>query len=172
MKSLPTLLAVLLLALLTLGCKKEPEVVSVRDDYGAPPPPAAVQVPAQVKELAANFSKAFFDFDSASLTSGGQQALAANATIMNANADVKVEIQGHADERGTTDYNLSLGQKRAEAVKKYLVAQGVSPSRLSTISYGEERPVDTSTTEVAWSQNRRAEFRITWGQGEVRGTTE
>jgi len=168
------LLRVLLaaLALVLLACPpKSPESVGVREGPIAPVAPVAA-VPAAVKELAANFSKVYFEFDSATLTGAAQQALGANVTIMMGASDVKVEIQGHADERGTTDYNLSLGQKRADAVRKYMVAGGVSPTRVTTISYGEERPVDPSTTEVAWSKNRRAEFRITWGQGGVSGTTE
>jgi peptidoglycan-associated lipoprotein len=163
-----------MILLLTLcGCppKTPSETVAVRDLPSGPvaPPPAP---PASVREMAANFSKVYFEFDSATLTSAGQQALSANARIMTDAPDIKIEIQGHADERGTTDYNLSLGEKRADAVKKYMVAGGVSPSRVTTISYGEERPVDPTSTEVAWSKNRRAEFRITWGQGSVSGTTE
>ncbi|MFH1468980.1 MAG: peptidoglycan-associated lipoprotein Pal [Pseudomonadota bacterium] len=175
MKSFLSLLLSVALLLSLCGCppKTPSETVAVRDAPAGPmAPPPAPAAPAPVREMAANFSKVFFEFDSATLTSAGQQALSANARIMMDSADVKVEIQGHADERGTTDYNLSLGQKRAEAVKKYMVAGGVSPTRIATISYGEERPVDPSATEVAWSKNRRAEFRITWGQGPVSGTTE
>ena len=85
---------------------------------------------------------------------------------------MKVEIQGHADERGTTEYNLALGQKRAAAVRQFLLAEGVAPSRLSTISYGEEKPRAAGESETAWAQNRRAEFRITWsGDALVQGTT-
>jgi peptidoglycan-associated lipoprotein len=173
MKSFLRILLSTLVILALIGCppKTPSETVAVRDLPSGPvaPPPAA---PTAVREMAANFSKVYFEFDSAALTGAAQQALSANVRIMMDSSDVKVEIQGHADERGTTDYNLSLGQKRAEAVKKYMVAGGVSPSRVTTISYGEERPVDASTTEVAWSKNRRAEFRITWGQGAVSGTTE
>jgi len=175
MKSFISCALMFLMALVVFGCKKAPpETVAVSDGPVAPieAPAAQAPVPDQVKQMAANFSKVFFEFDAATLTSSAQQALSANVSIMTDNNDLKVEIQGHADERGTTDYNLSLGQKRAESVKKYMVAQGVSPTRLGTISYGEERPVDGSATEVAWSKNRRAEFRITWGQGSVTGTTE
>ena len=175
MKSFISYACMILMALVVFGCKKAPpESVAVSDGPIAPieAPASQAPVPDSVKQLAANFSKVFFEFDAATLTSSAQQALSANVTIMTANNDLKVEIQGHADERGTTDYNLSLGQKRAESVKKYMVAQGVSPTRLGTISYGEERPVDHTATEVAWSKNRRAEFRITWGQGNATGTTE
>lgn len=167
-------LLVLVLALSLGACKKQPPDVAEPAPLPLPaePAPAPRQVPEAVQQLVGNFSKVFFEFDSAAITEEGQAALRENAEIMSGATDVKVEIQGHADERGTTDYNLTLGQQRADAVMKYLVAHGVAPSRLSTISYGEERPVDPSQTEVAWSRNRRAEFRITWGQGEVRGTTE
>ena len=172
-----TLLRTLGLALCAVimlsACKKAPpESVPVIEAPAAPAAVTKAAAPAPVQEMAANFGKVFFEFDSATLDSGASGALSANAAIMAKSTDVKVEIQGHADERGTTDYNLSLGSSRAATVRKHLIAQGVSPSRLSTISYGEERPIDPGASEVAWSKNRRAEFRITWGQGSVRGTTE
>jgi peptidoglycan-associated lipoprotein len=77
-------------------------------------------------------------------------------------SDIKIEVQGHADERGTTEYNLVLGQRRADAVVNYMVSKGVPGSRIRSVSYGEERPLDPATTEVAWAMNRRAEFRITY----------
>ncbi len=173
MTLLRTLGLALCAVLMFSGCKKAPpEPVPVIEAPAAPVPVAKAAAPAPVQEMAANFAKVYFDFDSATLDPSASSALSANAAIMAKSTDVKVEIQGHADERGTTDYNLSLGSSRAATVRKYLVAQGVSPSRLSTISYGEERPIDPGSTEVAWSKNRRAEFRITWGQGSVRGTTE
>jgi peptidoglycan-associated lipoprotein len=174
MKSFISCALAILMTLVVFGCKKAPpETVAVSDGPIAPivAPAAQAPVPESVKQMAANFSKVFFEFDAATLTNSAQQALSDNVAIMADNSDVKVEIQGHADERGTTDYNLSLGQQRAESVKKYMVAQGISPTRLATISYGEERPVDGSSSEVAWSKNRRAEFRITWGEGSVTGTT-
>ncbi len=156
------------------SCKKAPPVeVGV-----ATVPVQAVQedtpkeIPKPVEDLVANFTKIYFDFDSAMLNAEGLDALTANAKILMDNTDIKVEIQGHADERGTTDYNLALGQKRADTVQKYIIAEGVSPQRLTTISYGEERPLDPSHTEIAWSKNRRAEFRISWGRGKVAGTTD
>jgi peptidoglycan-associated lipoprotein len=71
-----------------------------------------------------------------------------------------VQIQGHCDERGTVEYNLALGEKRASAAKDYLVGMGINPDRLSTISYGEERPANPGHNEAAWAQNRRDEFKI------------
>ena len=117
-----------------------------------------------------NFQRVYFDFDSATLADDSKAALAENAGIMAANPDIKIELQGHADERGTTDYNLALGQRRADAVRRYLSAQGVAGSRVTVVSYGEEKPLDSRSFEGAWTKNRRAEFRITWGEGAT-GTT-
>lgn len=163
-----------LLAIVALSaCKKKPaEVIAPPPFVPEAAPPPETPKPAEVMEMSANFSRVFFDFDQAFLTSEGKAALRENASIMQKATDLKLEIQGHADERGTTEYNLTLGQKRADAVYRFLISEGVAPSRLATISYGEEKPLEGRTTEVAWSKNRRAEFRITWGttQG-VQGTT-
>ena len=85
---------------------------------------------------------------------------------------LRVEVQGHADERGTVDYNLALGQRRARRVTDWLEASGVPGSRLRTVTYGEELPLVAGNDERAWSQNRRAEFRITSGRSSVVGTTQ
>ena len=122
--------------------------------------------------MVSNFSKVYFDFDASMLNGDSKAALDANAVIMQKYTDVKVEVQGNADERGTTDYNLALGQKRADAVVKYLLARGISASRVKTVSYGEERPAVSGSSETAFAQNRRAEFVITYGAGApVPGTT-
>jgi peptidoglycan-associated lipoprotein len=106
------------------------------------------------------------------LTAEARTALDHNATVLLGHANLNLEVQGHADERGTTDYNLALGQQRAQSVYDYLVGQGVGTSRLTLISYGEELPSEMNSTEQAWSLNRRAEFRITWGGDSVEGTTD
>lgn len=154
------------------GCKKKPTPVEtpIAVPPAPAPPPAAAPVPQPVVDMVKNFQRVYFDFDSASLSSDSKSALAENASIMQANTDIKVELQGHADERGTTDYNLALGQRRADAVRRYLSAQGIAGSRVTVVSYGEEKPLDDSSSEGAWTKNRRAEFRITWGDG-ARGTT-
>jgi peptidoglycan-associated lipoprotein len=160
------LLAVSLLA----GCKKDPPAPAVdkRVEVTARPP----EVKQAVAELAANFSRVHFDTDSSSLNDDGKAALSANSKILADHPDLKVEVQGHADERGTVDYNLALGQRRANAVVQYLLQQGVAPSRLPVVTYGEERPAAQGNYETAWAQNRRAEFRILMGPGAVHGTTQ
>ena len=96
-----------------------------------------------------------------------------NAEIMQKHPDIRIEIQGHADERGTTEYNIALGQRRAKAVSDYFVAQGIAPSRLKIVSYGEEKPLTAEQNEMAYSKNRRCEFVIIWGgEAEVKGSDE
>ncbi|MCX8038767.1 MAG: peptidoglycan-associated lipoprotein Pal [Candidatus Sumerlaeia bacterium] len=102
----------------------------------------------------------YFDFDRFDIKPEARRILDQNAEFLLANPDIKVLIEGHCDERGSTEYNLHLGQRRADAVREYLVAKGVSPDRLQTISYGEERPVDPGHNEAAWAKNRRAQFQI------------
>ena len=102
----------------------------------------------------------FFDFDRSDLTAEGREKLASNARVLKAASDVKIVIEGLCDERGTREYNLGLGERRAHAVKTYLVSLGVSTSRIRTISYGEEKPFATGHNEEAWKQNRRAHFGL------------
>jgi len=99
--------------------------------------------------------RVFFDFDSSTLDSEARNVLQRQAEWLLANPDVTVTIEGHADERGTREYNLALGERRANAVKRYLVNLGVSSSRISTISYGKERPAVVGSNPNAWAQNRR-----------------
>ncbi|MEX2519758.1 MAG: peptidoglycan-associated lipoprotein Pal [Paracoccaceae bacterium] len=100
--------------------------------------------------------RVFFETDSTRLTSAGQQTLSRQAEWLAQNTAVNAVIEGHADERGTREYNLALGARRAEAARVYLAAQGVSASRLRTISYGKERPEALCSAESCWSTNRRA----------------
>ncbi|MBU0969018.1 MAG: peptidoglycan-associated lipoprotein Pal [Proteobacteria bacterium] len=99
-----------------------------------------------------------FDFDSAELSPMAKTLLKEKADWLNANPGVSVVVEGHCDDRGTTEYNIALGEKRALAAKNYLVDLGISESRLSTVSFGEERPLDSASTEEAYSKNRRAQF--------------
>ena len=107
-------------------------------------------------ELAQGVSdRVFFEYDSSTISSEGQKTLAAQAAWLKDNASVKVTVEGHADERGTREYNIALGERRATATKKYLSGLGVASNRISTISYGKERPAVIGDDESAWGQNRR-----------------
>jgi peptidoglycan-associated lipoprotein len=102
----------------------------------------------------------YFDFDSYNLTSEAKGTLDANARELKRVSTANISIEGHCDERGTKAYNLALGEKRANAARDYLVALGVSGSRISTVSYGKERPFDPGHDESAWAKNRRAHFVV------------
>ena len=104
---------------------------------------------------------AFFGLDSADLDDQGRAVVAANAELLKKFPTWQILIEGHCDERGTPEYNLALGERRAVAVREYLVSLGVSPDRLRTVSYGKEFPFDAGHDEGAWSKNRRAHFVIT-----------
>lgn len=100
----------------------------------------------------------FFDYDQASIKAEARAALQAHAAYLSANADAMVRLEGHADERGTRAYNVSLGERRANAVKRYLIVQGASSAQVETVSYGEERPLSLSQTEEGFARNRRVEL--------------
>ncbi len=101
-----------------------------------------------------------FDYDQYSLTQTAQEALQYNADILKRAQNVRVLVEGHCDERGTTEYNLALGERRAQSARDYLVSLGTMPRRLSTVSYGSELPVASGHDEAAWAQNRRVYFRV------------
>jgi peptidoglycan-associated lipoprotein len=103
----------------------------------------------------------FFDYDQFDLRQDARDRLAQNAKFLTSHPEFILTIEGHADERGTNDYNLALGEKRANAAKEYLATLGVGGDRLRTVSYGEERPFCGESNEACWSQNRRAHFTIT-----------
>ena len=105
--------------------------------------------------------RVFFDFDKYDLKPEARKALDRQAAWLKANPSVTFTLEGHADERGTREYNLALGERRANSVKDYLVSLGVNPARLKTISYGKERPVALGSNEAAWGQNRRGVTRVT-----------
>ena len=132
-------------------------------------PPAAAPAPTSSSLEAARrgqapapspLKDAYFDFDRYDLRADAREALKTNADWLKANASTRVEIEGHADERGTNEYNLALGAKRAQSAKDYLATLGISKERLSTISYGEELPDCTEHHEECWQKNRRAHFVI------------
>jgi len=117
---------------------------------------------AKIEAIAKRFvnQDVHFEYDSSELSSMAKTVLKEKSAWLKANYSVRVIIEGHCDERGTTEYNLALGERRASAAKAYLVNLGVASSRLDTISYGEEQPKDDSQTESAFRQNRRAHFAI------------
>jgi peptidoglycan-associated lipoprotein len=100
----------------------------------------------------------YYDFDSSAITSMARNVLSRKAEYLRINPDASVIVEGHCDERGTSAYNIALGDRRAESAKAYLMDMGIDATQLSTISYGEERPVDKGQNEEAWAKNRRAHF--------------
>jgi peptidoglycan-associated lipoprotein len=114
----------------------------------------------------------YFDFDSDGLSADARSRLDAKLAILNANSGLTLRIAGHADERGSDEYNLALGQRRAAAAKRYLTQRGIADDRIAIISYGEERPAVQGSDESAWSQNRRDEFEITGGGDTLRSPSE
>jgi peptidoglycan-associated lipoprotein len=112
------------------------------------------------EEKAFEAEKIHFAFDKADLTSESQMILKKKADWLNQHPEYSVRIEGNCDERGTAEYNLALGERRASAAEKFLVTLGIAESRLSTVSYGEERPIDPAHNETAWALNRRDEFKL------------
>jgi len=106
------------------------------------------------------FSPIYFDFDQAGINSEMAPVLSANATYMKESPNTVIVIEGNCDERGTNEYNLALGERRAINAKEYMVNLGVNPARIRTVSYGEERPLFTGQNDTDWSQNRRADFIV------------
>jgi peptidoglycan-associated lipoprotein len=126
-------------------------------DVGIPETtPARVPTVGMVNEL----ETVYFDFDQANLRADARRTLDANAQFLLQHPDIRVQIEGHCDERGTMEYNLHLGQRRADTVREYMISKGIPPDQLEAISYGEERPIDPGHTEAAWSKNRRVQFLI------------
>ena len=122
--------------------------------------PAQIGEAGKQGDLQGELQKVYFNFDSAALSDEARSSLSKNADLLGKNASVKVRIEGNCDERGSDEYNMALGERRAKAAMDYLVNLGVQPDRLSTLSYGEEKPVDPGHDEAAWAKNRRAEFVI------------
>jgi peptidoglycan-associated lipoprotein len=182
-RSLALLASFLIIAPLAgsiIGCKKQPPAETPQAAPPAqpveapkpiveppPPPPPPPPKPAAPKPITAadlNLQKVlrtvYFDFDKYDLREDARATLAGNADWLKSNGKWRVLVEGHCDERGTNEYNMALGDKRANAVRQYLVSAGIDASRLRTISYGEERPADPGHTEASWSKNRRAELVI------------
>ncbi len=178
-----TRLALVTLALLVAflpACRKEAPPAPVPQ----PPPPAPAPVPAPepaVEPLAADeweeaapvpqtfltiaeinsqrlLKTIHFDFDRAEIRGDQRATLQENAVWLRDHADVRILLEGHCDERGTREYNQTLGERRAQATRDYLISLGIGSERVETVSYGEERPAASGSNEQAWAQNRRAEF--------------
>ncbi len=157
------LVLLLPVALLLSGCPKKPEVRTAAPAAVAPEPAMVeeevvvveeeVVVVEEVEEV--SLQDAFFEFDKSVIRPDAREALDENIRVLDANPGARVVIEGHADERGTNEYNLALGERRANAVRDYLMAGGIDPERISTISYGEERPFCLGHDETAWQCNRR-----------------
>lgn len=143
------------------GCASTPEPEPEAVDTSADTTQAdtavdttAFDAPAELPPLD---TTVYFDFDQSIIKPASRALLTAHAERLKDSGD-SVRVEGHCDERGTREYNMALGERRANAVRDFLVLQGVSRSSIETVSYGEERPVDTRSTDSAWSQNRRAEI--------------
>jgi peptidoglycan-associated lipoprotein len=132
---------------------------SVHISVTAPPPPAPVAVQPTMQELFDRDVKdAYFDYDKADIRADARDALSQTAQFLRSYPQLKVVIEGHCDERGSTEYNLALGDRRAAATKQFLVSLGISADRMDTVSYGKERPFCTESNEQCWQQNRRGHF--------------
>ena len=133
------------------------------------PPPAPSPVAVDTRQAAPDARGAtlaeriHFALDRADLSPEARTTLATKAEIMRSSPNVKIRIAGHADERGSDEYNLALSKRRAAEAKRFLMQQGIDSSRLETVGYGEEQPLDPTSTEPAWAMNRRAEFSMTDG---------
>jgi peptidoglycan-associated lipoprotein len=137
----------------------------IQENPAVPPEPVA-EDPLRVSDIDkinqnSPFQPMFFAYDSAEVDAAGQQTLNANAEILKKYPEWVITIEGHADERGTAEYNLALGERRAMAARTYLLSLGIPADRLKIVSYGKEFPFDPSHTEAAWSKNRRAHFVVT-----------
>jgi peptidoglycan-associated lipoprotein len=135
-----------------------PPIESLDELVGAVP--LSTERPGEVSVLASGLETVYFDFDSSRITDLGRETLNLNAEWLIANPELVVQVEGHCDERGPREYNFALGERRALAVREYLISKGVNPNNLLIISYGEERPLALGASEEAWGQNRRAQFMV------------
>ena len=177
MRERPMLLSLALLVLAAGACGKKAEPVVLPEpaptETTAAPPPATNPPPAdntaereaamRAALMADITAMVHFDYNEAAIKSEDMAILDRKAAILNANPGLRIRISGHADDRGSDEYNLVLGNNRALAAKRYLEGKGVSGSRIEITSFGEERPLDTTGTEGGWSRNRRDEFEIIAG---------
>jgi peptidoglycan-associated lipoprotein len=148
-KNLKNILLVIFATLILSACSTAKKTGTAGDD--------AYTGKETVKYLASGVpDRVFFATNKSSLTTASRATLRKQATFLRKNKKLNVTIEGHADERGTREYNLALGERRANAAKDYLMTYGISGKRISVISYGKEKPINASSTPLAWSQNRRS----------------
>ena len=156
------------------ACASHPEKPGPAATEPLPPPPSAPSAqagppvgriqPGSIQDFVINVGdRVYFDFDQYGIRPDAQPILAAQAAWLNRYGQVQVRIEGNCDERGTREYNLALGARRSNSVKDFLVSHGVDPGRISTISYGKERPIDPGENEDAWAHNRNGHTAITAG---------
>jgi len=160
-RSIVRLLTVAATALLvgSLGCQQTAKVTQDSPDTGSEWNEApGTATPGTSSKLAGNVKTVYFDFDKSEIRSDARDALRNNAGVIGKGDGRSFTVEGHCDERGSTEYNLALGERRANAVKRYLVDLGVPSSRLRTVSFGEDRPAVQGHDESAWRYNRRADF--------------
>jgi len=133
---------------------------TARLTVSAPPPPPPPPTPSVSDEdlVSQNIKDVYFDYDKSDLRSDQQSSVGADLQFLSQHSNINITIEGHCDERGSTDYNLALGDQRASSVKNALVAGGINASRIKTISYGKEKPFCTESNEACWQQNRRGHF--------------
>ncbi|MEO0036763.1 MAG: hypothetical protein RLZZ501_2786 [Pseudomonadota bacterium] len=155
-------LSIVAAAALLAACESAPEDTGAASGGGVSAPPVARTAPTSgiVKGSKEDFianvgDRVFFDFDKYSLRADAKATLDKQAAWLKAYQNYTFTVEGHADERGTREYNLALGERRANSVREYLVAAGVPASRIKVVSYGKERPVALGSNEAAWAQNRR-----------------
>ncbi len=168
MKKLLGLSLIFALTAMMVSCGPGPNTVDetpvVVDTTPPPPPPPPVDTTPPEPEVRTisegEFQTVYFDFDKSSIKPNFSGALESNADLMKESMDMIIQIEGHCDERGTVEYNLALGERRAMATRSYLVNLGIAAERIEIISYGKERPAMMGHNEAAWSKNRRTEFRI------------
>ncbi len=162
------LLIVMASAVAMTGCKKKPKSGSGIDGVGGVGGVMGSDLygdglgmrPDSLTEIASQFGSVYFDFDSAQVNPAERSKVEAVAQYLSSHANIGVIVEGHGDERGSNEYNLALGERRALAVRAYLVSLGIDGGRVQTKSYGEERPVALGHDEASWAQNRRADFQL------------
>jgi peptidoglycan-associated lipoprotein len=135
-----------------------PKAIASQVETRGPDVSRPTGIAAGSSEAIVGLNRIHFDFDQSALTAEAKATLEKNAKFLTANPGLRVRIEGHCDERGTTEYNIALGERRAKAAFQYLVDLGVDPNRMGVMSYGKEVPLDPGHNEAAWAKNRRAEF--------------